>query len=244
MELKSKKSLCIIIPAYNEQASISSCIEKVLNEISKIKSKTLLVIVDDGSRDKTPQILEKEKIRFGKKLVILNHKTNQGYGKALQSGIAYALEEGFEFYLTMDSDLTNPPKYIHDFVQTMSNAIDCVKASRYIKGGKVMNVSFFRKSVSAIGNYLASFCFNVGIKDCTNGFKMVRLDNLKNISFKEKNFSIILEEMYYLKKKKARFREIPNILYARKRSASHFRYRPKIFYDYFKYLLKALFLKY
>ena len=244
MVLKYKNSLCIIIPAYNEDEGISSCVEKVLKETAKIKSKTLLVIVDDGSRDKTSEILKKKKHKFREKLVILQHKKNEGYGKALQSGISYALKNGFEFYLTMDSDLTNPPKYIHDFIRAMSDDVDCVKASRYVKGGKIINVPIFRKAISVVGNYLAALCFNVGVRDCTNGFKMVRLELLKNISFKENNFSIILEEMYYLKKKGARFAEIPNILYARKSSSSHFKYKPKIFYDYFKYLLKALILKY
>lgn len=245
MELKhNKNSLCIIIPAFNEEKGIHACIEKILKVTQKIKNKTLLVIVDDGSYDKTPAILEKDKSKYKNKLMVLTHKKNKGYGAALQSGIRYALRKGFTFYLTMDSDLTNPPKYIHDFVAMMSDAIDCIKASRYVKGGRVVSVSFFRQAISTLGNYLAVLCFNVGITDCTNGFKMVRLNLLKNITFKETNFSIILEEMYYLKKKKARFAEIPNILYVRTNSVSHFKYNLKIFYDYLKYLLKALFLKY
>jgi len=64
---------------------------------------------------------------------------------------------------------------------------------------------------------------------------------LKGIKFKENNFSIILEELYYLKKRDARFLEIPNVLYARTNTTSHFKYKPKIFYDYFKYAFKAAF---
>jgi hypothetical protein len=71
---------------------------------------------------------------------------------------------------------------------------------------------------------------------------MVRLKLLENVEFKEKNFSIILEELYYLKKKRAKFSEIPNTIYVRKNSKSHFRYTPKIFYDYFKYVIKSAFV--
>ena len=139
----------------------------------------------------------------------------------------------------MDSDLTNPPKFIPQFVKKISDDVGCVKASRYVAGGKVVNVPFSRKIISIVGNSLASVFFNVGIRDCTNGFRMVRLDLLKGIRFQENNFSIILEELYYLKKKGAKFIEIPNVLYARTNSRSHFYYKPKIFFDYFKYALKA-----
>ncbi len=140
----------------------------------------------------------------------------------------------------MDSDLTNDPKYIYDFACEMSDRYDCIKASRYIKGGKVVNVPLYRRIFSLVGNQLAAYIFRVGIRDCTNGFRMIRLKKLEGIRFKEKNFSIILEELYYLKKMGAKFKEIPNILTARKDSQSHFTYKPKIFYDYFKYVIKSV----
>jgi len=227
---------------FNEEKVVATCIIKVIKEIAKLKNYTKLLIIDDGSSDKTPKILSKKEKQYKKNLIIMTHKKNKGYGASLKTGISYAIKNGYEFYLTMDSDLTNPPSFIQNFVNVMSNEIDCVKASRYIKGGKTVNVSYFRQLISIIGNYLASLLFNVGIKDCTNGFKMVRLKLLKGISFKENSFSIILEEMYYLKKRHARFMEIPNILYARSNSASHFRYKLKTFYDYFKYVIKATLL--
>lgn len=239
-----KKSLCIVIPMFDEEASASSCINKVIKEIFKLRNLTTLIVVDDGSTDKTADILKKKKKQYKNRLVILTHKKNKGYGAAIQTGITYAFKERYEFYLSMDSDLTNPPQYIHDFVTSMSDEIDCVKASRYIKGGKVVNVPYFRQLISIIGNYVASIFFNLGIRDYTNGFKMVRLELLKGIKFKENSFSIILEEMYYLKKRHARFAEIPNVLYARTNSSSHFKYKVKTFYDYFKYVIKAALLQF
>lgn len=234
-----KNSLAIVIPMYNEEKVASECVDKVISEINLLKNKTVLIVVNDGSYDMTKEILRKKLKRHKKKLIVISHKENSGYGSALQSGIKEAIKGRFEFYLTMDSDLTNPPKYIPQFINAMSDKVDCVKASRYIKGGEVANVPYFRQIISIVGNYLASKLFNVGVKDCTNGFKMVRLKLLENIKFKENNFSIILEELYYLKKKKARFAEIPNTIYVRKNSKSHFKYTPKIFYDYFKYIIKA-----
>ena len=243
MESKFKKnSLAIIIPMFNEEKVAAACIDEVMRVIDSVKNKTAIIAVNDGSKDKTASILEKKQKLYGKKLIILTHKKNKGYGAATQTGIKKAIEEDFAWCLHMDSDLTNNPEYIHDFIREMSDKYDCIKASRYTKGGKVTNVPLYRRTISFVGNELAASLFNVGIKDCTNGFRMVRLEKLKNIHFKENNFSIILEELYYLKKNGAMFKEIPYTLSARINSISHFAYKPETFYNYFKYLVKAAFV--
>ncbi len=242
MASKSKQSLAIIIPMYNEETVAASCIDAVIKVIKKQKQKIKLIVINDGSKDTTGEILQKKAQRYGHVLIVLTHKKNKGYGAATQTGIKKAAQLGFTWILHMDSDLTNDPKYIPKFITSMSDDVDCVKASRYNKGAKTENVPAFRRSVSVIGNFLAALLFNIGIKDCTNGFRMVRTAMLKGVTFKENNFSIILEELYYLKKRHAKFKEIPYTLTARTNSISHFVYKPKTFYDYLKYVLKALFL--
>lgn len=241
MVSKSNITLGVIIPMYNEEKVSSRTIEEVLKVLKKIQISSKLIVIDDGSSDGTPAILKQKIKKYPNNLVVLTHKKNAGYGGATQTGIKYALKNNIEWCLHMDSDLTNPPKYIPKFIEQISESIDCVKASRYIKGGKVKNAPQFRVIISFVGNLLAAFFFRVGIRDCTNGFRIVRTKMLKGIQFKENNFSIILEELYYLKKRGARFVEIPNVLYARTNTTSHFRYKPKIFYDYFKYAFKATF---
>lgn len=228
---------------FNEEKTAGKCLAAVMEEISKLENEGKLIVVDDGSTDETGKILKREQEEFKKSLIILTHKKNKGYGAALQTGIERAIEMGDDYYLTMDADLTNDPKYLKDFAGLMSETIDCVKASRYIKGGKVLNVPSYRRIISLIGNYLAGFFFRVGVKDCTNGFKMVRLSLLKGIKFRENNFSIILEELYYLKQRHARFKEIPITLTSRTSGKSHFKYTPRIFFDYFKYGVQAFFLR-
>jgi dolichol-phosphate mannosyltransferase len=241
MESKFKKnSLAIIIPMYNEEIVASQCVDQVMNIVGKLKNSTLIVI-NDGSVDNTGLILKKKLLRYKKQFIVVTHKINKGYGTATQTGIKKALSLGFEWCLHMDSDLTNDPKQIPLFVKHMSDEIDCVKASRYVKGGRVVNIPLHRIIISVFGNFVASSVFQIGIKDCTNGFRMVRLEKLKGVPFKERNFSIILEELYYLKKRNAKFKEIPYVLTSRVISKSHFSYNIRIFYDYFKYVIKAAF---
>lgn len=240
MESKSKKiSLAVIIPMFNEEKVASTSIDAVMKVLSSLKIPTTLLIINDGSADKTKEILDKKQKKYGRKLTIITHKKNKGYGAALQTGTKKAFELGYTWGLHMDSDQTNDPKYIPNFIKHVGENYDCIKASRYIKGSRIINVSRFRRYVSIIGNLIAARLFNVGIKDCTNGFRMVRLSLLKDVAFKENSFSIILEELYYLKKKHARFKEIPYTLTARTNSTSHFAYKPRTFYDYIKYAFKS-----
>jgi dolichol-phosphate mannosyltransferase len=240
MELKSKKNLlAVIIPMYNEEIVAAKCIDEVQKILKKVKQKTILIVINDGSTDATEKIVLAKQKQYRKQLEVVTYKKNKGYGGASEAGIKKAIQLHYEWCLHMDSDLTNDPKFIPQFIKAISPDVDCIKASRYIQNGKVINVPLFRRFVSLIGNYAASLLFNVGIRDCTNGFRMVRLEKIKGVHFKENNFSIILEELYYLKKRHARFKEIPNILTARTNSTSHFTYTPKIFYDYFKYVIKS-----
>lgn len=223
---------------YNEEKGASACVDSVIRIISKMKH-TKIFVIDDGSKDSTAQILKEKSKKYKSKLLILSHNKNKGYGKALQTGIRFALKQGFGYGLFMDSDLTNDPKYIRDFAKTIPANYDCVKASRFIKGGKMVGVPLYRKFFSKIANLITRALFKIGIHDLTNGFRMVKLSMIKDIMFKENDFSIILEELYILKKKNAKFYEIPTILTARRHTKSHFTYNPRLFWDYLKYAIKA-----
>lgn len=227
---------------FNEEKVASRCVDGVMKTILHLKHEIILIIINDGSRDNTGKILEEKRKLYNKDLIVITHKKNKGYGAASQSGIKKAIGLGFTWCLHMDSDLTNDPRYISHFIKNMSEKYDCIKASRYIKNAKIINVPDYRKIISYVGNRIASALFNIGINDCTNGFRMVRTKMLSGIRFKENNFSIILEEIYFLKKKGARFKEIPYVITARTDSMSHFTYKPRIFYDYFKYVIKSFLL--
>lgn len=235
------ESLAIMLPVYNEEVLCGPCIDAIVRVVKKLPMKSHIIVVDDGSRDNSSYILKEKKQMYSSLLTIITHKKNKGYGGATQSGIQEAIKKRFTWLLHMDADMTNDPKYIPAFLRAATNQIDCVKASRYIRGSKVINVSVKRRVVSLVGNYVAHFLFGVGVIDCTNGFRMVRVEKLRKLKFKEHNFSIILEELYYLKQHQAKFKEIPYTLTTRTSTVSHFSYKPQIFIDYFKYAFLSFF---
>ena len=204
-----------------------------------------LFVVNDGSQDSTLEILStlahsEPDLPFK----ILSYNKNRGYGAALLAGANAADNEGYEFALFMDSDLTNPPKLIKSIYElAFTGKYDLIKASRFISGGGMDGVPPSRKIISFVGNKVASILFGMGILDCTNGFRAVKLRLLRGVSFQERGFSSILEELYILKQKKARTIEIPYILTSRQKTqeASKFLYSPTVFYSYLKYAIKARF---
>lgn len=228
---------------YNEALNAERCIRTVFKQLQKDGLTEIGVyFVNDGSRDETAAILERLQAEFPYRA--LRQNPNQGYGAALLEGARVARHDGYTFGLFMDSDLTNDPKYIRDFWQKIqSNDYDLVKASRYIPGGGMDGVPPHRQWISRSGNWVAAKLFRTGIQDCTNGFRAVRLSLLEGLRFENRDFSIITEELLYLKKMGARMTEIPNTLTSRDAgiAASSFHYKPAVFWRYLKPAVKAFF---
>lgn len=235
--------LAVIIPMFNEELGAERCVRSVCEVLSRELPLSRLFVVNDGSADKTKDVLEKL-LDSGLPFNLVSYDKNRGYGAALLEGARRALADGFDFGLFMDSDLTNDPSLIPLFQKAIQGDVDVVKASRYIPSGGMAGVPMYRQRISRYGNMVASTLFNIGVRDCTNGFRAVRLSMLKDMHLTERGFPSIVEELYLLKRAGARFKEIPYILTSRSedQNGSKFRYTFKTFYRYFKYCLKAAFI--
>jgi dolichol-phosphate mannosyltransferase len=235
-------SFAVVIPAYNEEAGIRAVVEAVDAVLDEFPNRTAILVVDDGSRDATPEELVKlEQTHL--RLAVLLHPTNRGYGAALRTGTLAAAERDFDYVLFMDSDLTNDPRYLVDFADRMDRGFDVIKASRYVAGGGVEGVPFWRASLSRLGNLVARLLFRLPVRDCTNGFRAVRTELLASVELRESGFPVIMEELHRLRPLARRYAEVPIVLTARRgdRRASSFSFGPRTMARYMKYpLLSAL----
>ena len=102
-------SFCVVIPMYNEEPGAENCVRQVCEALSAIPCESKLIAVNDGSRDRTGEILDRIGPAFPN-LTIVHHAKNSGYGAALRTGVATAAKAGFDYTLFMDSDLTNHPR--------------------------------------------------------------------------------------------------------------------------------------
>lgn len=225
---------------YNEEAGAEICVRNICAVLATEPARAGLVVVNDGSSDGTEKILQRLRPMFPV-LTVVNHTSNRGYGAALRTGIAKAIEESFEYVLFMDSDLTNNPADIPRFTEKMQAGFDLIKATRYTGGGTVEGVPFRRVIISRVGNWLARRLFQLPVHDCTNGFRAVRTSLLEKLQLSEDRFSIILEELYWLKFLAHSYIEIPVILTNRAggRRATSFAYSPAVFWTYLRWPLRA-----
>ena len=119
----------------------------------------------------------------------------------------------------------------------MRQGFDLIKASRYVRGGGVDGVPWWRVWISRLGNALASRLYGLPLHDCTNGFRAVKSDLFAALPLHENRFPIIMEELYHAADRGWRVAEIPNRLTNRsgEQRPTSFSYRPSTFYRYLKY---------
>jgi dolichol-phosphate mannosyltransferase len=237
--------LAVIIPMYNEIAGAEFCVRTILAILPSIGVPTGLIVVDDGSTDGTGRLLDDLQAALLARFRVV-HKPNGGYGSALIAGAHAAAQEGYDYVLFMDSDLTNPPEHIERFVPAIRQGIDLVKASRFSSGGDMRAVPWSRWVWSVGANVLARTMFRMGIPDCTNGFRAIRTAMFQSMPLKERGFSIILEELYWTKRCGGKVAFVPTSLRARTAAqrSSAFHYRPALFWSYLKFALRASTFRY
>ena len=235
-------SFGIIIPMYNEEAGAEKCVDEVCAVLDRVAARCRLFVVEDGSEDGTLAILNRAELSQPR-LQVVRHPRNLGYGRALRTGVERAASDGYDYALFMDSDLTNDPRDIPRFAAEMSRGIDVIKASRFVAGGRMEGVPLRRAAISRMGNQIARLLFGVGLRDCTNGFRAVRVSILTRMNLREGGFPIIVEELYQAKFLASSFSEIPVVLTSRQEDLrpTSFGYRPSVFFKYLKYALKARF---
>ena len=146
-------SFCLIVPMFNEENNVIQCVESICKFLYKLENRCELLVVNDGSFDKTSEKLSKLQT-FYENLNIETHPENKGYGVANRTGLDYAYFKGYDYVLYMDADLTQDPKYINDFLYFMNKDIDFIKATRYSLGGGTKGVTLFRKFISLGGNLM------------------------------------------------------------------------------------------
>ena len=154
--------ILVIVPAYNEADSIASTIEN----IKKSAPGTDILVINDGSKDSTLQILRDSGVPY------LNLRTNLGIGGAVQSGYIYARENQYDYAVQIDADGQHDPAYILDMVRWMQeNRIDVGIGSRFIKKQGFQSSTARRMGIRFLSN-LIRLCCGVRVFDVTSGYRI------------------------------------------------------------------------
>jgi glycosyltransferase involved in cell wall biosynthesis len=186
MHQLSGKTLTLIIPCYNEENSLSLCVERCL-ELSNTVNLEIL-IVDDCSKDKSLPIAldlaEKHKA-----VKVLRHEVNKGKGAALRTGFEKATGD---FVAVQDADLEyNPMQYVHLLKVCLEHDADVVYGSRYLRPSAERRVLYFWHTwMNRSLTFVSNMCTNLDITDMETCYKLFKRDFIKKIapSLKENRF--------------------------------------------------------
>ena len=155
-----EQKISIVIPVYNEEKGIADTILNIQENIKKINEVFEILVVNDGSIDKTGEILN----NFAG-VKVINHPFNKGYGASLKTGIR---NSNFDKILIVDADATYPIDKISELVK-YSRKYEMVIAARI---GEKVHMPFFRKIGKKIVGLFANFALGKRIPDINSGFRI------------------------------------------------------------------------
>ncbi|MEW6617666.1 MAG: glycosyltransferase family 2 protein [Patescibacteria group bacterium] len=192
------KTVSIIIPVYNEENTIAEIIKRVKNAESW-KLEKEIIVVNDGSIDKTGEILKKIK-----GITLLMHEKNKGKGSAIRTGLQHAHGEVF---IIQDADLElNPAEYPLLLEPILKNNAKIVYGSRYLKN-KYVNLLSMLANVAV--TQTANILYGLKITDEATGYKVFTREVLENITLTCTRFEFCPEFTAKIAKKGYTIKEVP-----------------------------------
>jgi glycosyltransferase involved in cell wall biosynthesis len=194
-------TLSIIIPCYNEAATIRDVVERVQN--SSVPRKEI-IIVDDCSTDGTRAVLQQEIEPLVSR--VLYHPVNRGKGAALRTGFNAATGD---LVLIQDADLEyDPTEYPQLVAPILHKGADVVYGSRFCGGEAHRVVYFWHMVANRILTLLSNACSDLNLTDMETGYKVFRREAIQSITLQEDRFGIEPEMTIKLAKKRFVFFEV------------------------------------
>jgi dolichyl-phosphate beta-glucosyltransferase len=230
--------ISVIIPAYNEEKRITPTIDSVVEylDISSAKDNYEIIVVLDGSKDKTLEVITKLSKKY-KQIKIIDNKINQGKGAVVRQGI---LESKGEYVLFMDADNSTHIDELDKILPVIQKGTDIVVGSRDVKGSEVeIRQARYKEILGDLGNWWIQILLVGGIQDTQCGFKVFSGNTARHIFAKlsMRGWSFDIELLALARYFGYTIKEMPIIWY--NDDNSHVTLK-----DYIKVLIDTLIIKY
>lgn len=232
------RRVCLVLPAFNEEGNLTPLVSEVMAVAHVAALDLVIVAVDDGSVDGTAAELLRLRGQYPE-VRIVTHEHNRGFAAALKDGVAAACREDVEALVFMDSDLSHSPKDLPRLVAALESGADVALGSRFVSGGGMAGVPWWRVLISRTGNLVGRTVLGLRPRDLTTGYRAFRREVLELLPLEEDSFAIQLEAVVKASAAGYRVVEVPIVLGTRKHGASHMNYSAKLFATYFRLLLKC-----
>ncbi|MDD5059976.1 MAG: glycosyltransferase family 2 protein [Candidatus Omnitrophica bacterium] len=189
-------SLSVILLSYNEAENIDEVVKAALVKIPSIAADFEIIVVDDGSNDRTFEVLGSLKDSHIK---IIRHYKNKGYGASLRSGLE---NSGKDYVVTMDADGQFD-------ISEISKFIPYCFSHDVITGFRIKRQDpFYRGILSNVFNLLVRTIFKIKVKDIDCGFKLFKKEFLKKLTLNSDGFIINVEIIALAQKNGAKIKEV------------------------------------
>ena len=169
--------LSVVIPARDEEACIASTVEHLHLELNLRDVPHEIIVVDDGSKDRTWSILETEKSKFAE-LKPIKNDGQHGFGRAIQLGLDAMSGDAVVIFMADESD---DCRDVVRYWEKLNEGFDCVFGSRFIKGGGTIDYPPIKLFMNRMANAFVRFLFRHGLNDTTNAFKAYRKEVIDGI---------------------------------------------------------------
>jgi dolichol-phosphate mannosyltransferase len=161
----------IVIPARDEEESLPETLHDIYAQFTAAGIPHEIVVVDDGSKDKTWEVLQNLKSTTMPTLAPVQNPGPHGFGRAVIHGLDHSRGDAV---VVMMADASDSPADAARYWQLLNAGWDCVFGSRFIKGGKVIDYPKIKLLVNRLANFLVRLGFRHGLNDTTNAFKAYR----------------------------------------------------------------------
>ncbi|MBU1131900.1 glycosyltransferase family 2 protein [Patescibacteria group bacterium] len=185
---------CVVIPAYNEARRIGEVIPQVLDLGFEI------IVVDDGSRDDTPEIAKNFPI------IIVRHFLNQGQGAALKTGTELAIKLGFDFIVHFDADgqhearnIAELVEVLHDYEVALGSRFLCVESEIPKK----------KRMILMLAKIFSQWLLQLEFSDPQSGLRAFRASAADRLDWQKNDFQHCTEILNLIIRNELRYKEIP-----------------------------------
>lgn len=203
-----KKEISVVIPAYNEERRIGRTIVKISDYLTRGRIKHELIVVDDGSQDRTVEAVERVSKKIRGRIRLVKNSRNMGKGGSVKNGVDKA---SYSNILISDADLSTPIRELGKFLKYLRKD-EVIIASRNLLGSDIkIKQPVLRQTFGKIFPMLVNLFLIKNIKDTQCGFKLMRRRDAKKI-FKMmtiKGFAFDVELLFIARKLNYRIKEVP-----------------------------------
>ncbi|HUK42055.1 MAG TPA: glycosyltransferase family 2 protein, partial [Candidatus Acidoferrales bacterium] len=201
--------LSILVPVYNEERTV----EEVVRRVSAIPIPKEIILVDDGSRDRSPEILKRLQKNNDRgddpvnKIRVFFQPRNQGKGAAIKTALGHVTGE---VIIIQDADLEYDPKDYPTLLEPIVNGLaDVVYGTRFYGGGAHRVLFFWHYVGNQLLTLVSNMITNLNLSDMEVGYKAFRTEVVRDIDLKSPRFGFEPEITVKLAKRRCRFYEVP-----------------------------------